>query len=52
VIVQECQDKSDEHLGARMRAYGEALSLLEHGFNNLAQYKKVEPKEAKINKAR
>jgi predicted DNA-binding antitoxin AbrB/MazE fold protein len=52
VIVQENREASDEIIGAKMRAFNEALSLLEHAFNMMSTIKKVEPKEPKKNQAR
>jgi hypothetical protein len=53
VIVQESASKSDEQIGQRMRAFAEAVSLLQHGFNQLATFKKVEPEsKPKPNRAR
>ena len=53
VIVQENREASDELIGAKMRAFYEALSLLEHAFNLMSSIKtKVEKPESKPNKAR
>jgi hypothetical protein len=52
VIVQENKEASDEVIGAKMRAFNEAVSLLEHAFNIMSTIKKVEPRQSKANQAR
>jgi hypothetical protein len=53
VIVQEDPHASDELIGQKMRAFAEAVSMLEYSFGQMATIKtKVESKEPKPNKAR
>jgi hypothetical protein len=52
VHVSQHPELSDEQVGANLRALYHGINALEVGFNNLANYKKVEPKEKKENKAR
>ena len=50
-IINNLKD-SDEILGANVRSLAQGLNALEVAFNRLAEVKKVEPKEAKPNRAR
>jgi hypothetical protein len=52
VIVQESFKEDNQVIGQRLRAFAEAVSLLEHGFNNLDKFTKVEKPEKKQNNAR
>ncbi len=45
-------EQPDSIIGANIRATYWGLNALTVGFNKLAEYKKVEPKQDKLNKAR
>jgi hypothetical protein len=46
------QDASNEVKGAKVSAMYEGILLVEAGFEKLAQFKKVEPEQPKVNRAR
>jgi len=51
-IPRSAPHMSNEQMGAELRAMYHGIIMLEEGFKKLEDYKKVEPKESKPNKAR
>jgi hypothetical protein len=51
-LVANNREVTNEQLGADLRAMWEGIRLVENAFNKMSEFKKVETKESKPNKAR